>query len=139
MTTTVQKVAMVFGVGFIIAALAGFFAGGALNMSMDADPLTAPRALGLFPVNLLHNLVHLAFGIWGILAARSFRAARSYAQIGGIIYLVLVVVGFLSPSGFGLVPLGGNDIWLHIFLGAVLVYFGFTARDTMRHEPVATV
>lgn len=139
MTTTVQKVAMVFGVGFIIAALAGFFAGGTMNMSMDADPLTAPRALGLFPVNLLHNLVHLAFGIWGIMAARSFGAARSYAQVGGIIYLVLVVVGFLSPTGFGLVPLGGNDIWLHIFLAAVLLYFGFTARDHVTHEPAATV
>jgi hypothetical protein len=34
-------------------------------MSMEAD--LDSRLFGLFPVNILHNLVHLAFGAWGIL------------------------------------------------------------------------
>ena len=59
MTTTVQRVALVFGIGFLLAAAAGFLAPGT---TMDADMETAPRALGLFPVNLLHNCVHLLFG-----------------------------------------------------------------------------
>jgi hypothetical protein len=128
MNTTVQKVALVFGLGFLAAAVAGFLATGMSNM--DPDPATAPRALGLFPVNVLHNLVHLIFGIWGLVASRSFSGAKSYAQIAGVVYLVLVVAGFVAPRGFGLVPLGGNDVWLHLVLGAGLAYFGFTARDT---------
>ena len=133
MNTTVQKVAFVFGIGFLAAAVAGFLATGMSNM--DANPETAPRALGMFPVNVLHNIVHLVFGIWGLVASRSFGGAKSYATIAGVIYLVLVVVGFVAPNGFGFVPLGGNDIWLHLVLGAVLAYFGFTARDSAVRAP----
>jgi hypothetical protein len=50
--------------------------------------------------------------------------------------LRLVVVGFLAPNGFGLVPLGGTDVWLHLALGLPLAYFGFTANDTVRTSPV---
>ncbi len=53
-----------------------------------------------------------------------------------MIYLVLIVVGFVFPTGFGLIPLGGNDPWLHLALGVPLVFFGFTAHDTTRPSPV---
>ena len=128
MTTTVQKVALVFGIGFLAATAAGFLATGMSNM--DPNPETAPRALGLFPVNVVHNLVHLVFGIWGIVAAKSFGAARTYCRVAGAIYLLLFVLGFVFPTGFGLVPLGGTDPWLHLGLGLPLAYFGFTGRDT---------
>lgn len=128
--TPVQWVALVFGIGFLVAAAAGFIAGG---MSMDPDPDTAPKALGLFPVNVIHNLVHLAFGIWGLLAFRTHPTSRTYCQVSGAIYLVLVVLGFLVPNGLGLIPLGGNDPWLHIGLGVPLAIAGFTAhRETAR-------
>jgi hypothetical protein len=125
--TTVQRVALVFGIGFLLAAVAGFAGTGMSNM--DPDPSTAPRALGLFPVNVLHNFVHLAFAVWGLAAFRSFGASRAYCRAAGVIYLVLAVLGLVTPDGFGLVPLGGNDIWLHVALGAPLAYFGFAARD----------
>jgi hypothetical protein len=125
MTTTVQRVALIIGVGFLLAAAAGFVQGGT---TMNADMETAPRALGLFPVNLLHNVIHLLFGIWGVAAARSWSASKSFAQIAGVIYLVLAVLGFVMPEFLGLVPIGGNDIWLHVLLGAVLAWAGFTAR-----------
>lgn len=121
--TTIQRVAQVFGWVFVIVAIWGAVITGT---SMDADLTTADRLWGLFPVNLLHNLVHLGFGIWGIAAARSYSGARSYALIAGAIYLVLALVGVFFPEGFGLVPLGGNDIWLHIVLGALLVVAGLT-------------
>ena len=128
--TTTQRVAQIFGWGFVLVAVVGFLAS---QGSMDSDMATAPRALGLFPVNLLHNLVHLAFGIWGILASRSWGAAKNYCRISGVLYLGLVVLGFIIPETFGLMPIGGNDIWLHALLGAALAYFGFTARE--HHAP----
>lgn len=123
--TTVQRVAQIFGWVFVVVAVVGFVAS---QGSMEDHPDLAPKALGLFPVNFLHNMVHLAFGIWGIVAARSWNAARTYCQAGGVIYLVLAVLGFIAPTTFGLMPIGGNDIWLHVLLGAGLAYFGFTAR-----------
>ena len=126
MKTLIQKVAMAFGIGFLVATAAGFMVTGMSNM--DPDPMTAPRALGVFPVNVVHNIVHLLFGIWGLAASRTFDASRAYCRIAGVIYLVLFVLGFVAPTGFGLVPLGGTDPWLHLVLGAPLAYFGFTAR-----------
>ena len=123
--TTVQRVAQIFGVVFILVALVGFYTG---QMSMEADPAVAPAIFGMFPVNLLHNIVHLLFGIWGLAAARSYTGARQYAQVAGVIYLVLAVVGYFAPDGFGFVPLGGNDVWLHVVLGAILAGVGFTAK-----------
>lgn len=125
MTTTVQRVALVFGVVFLLVGILGFLTDGGTHTGVEDPGLV----LGLFPVNLLHNIVHLLFGVWGIVASRSWSASKSYCQIAGIIYLVLTVLGLVAPDGFGLVPLGGNDIWLHALLAVALLFFGFTARD----------
>lgn len=126
MTTTVQRVAQIFGWTFVLVAVLGFFTS---QGSMESDVEMAPRVLGLFPVNLLHNLAHLLFGIWGIMAARSFAGARSYCRISGVAYLGLMLLGLIAPDTFGLMPIGSHDIWLHALLGGSLAYFGFTARE----------
>ena len=130
-TTTVQRTALVFGIVFLLVGFSGLFMTGT---TMDADMETAPRLFGLFPVNLLHNLVHLGFGVWGLAAYRSFGASRAYARIGGVAYLALALLGFLVPELFGIMPIGGNDIWLHVLLGAVLAGVGFSARDVATHH-----
>jgi hypothetical protein len=89
------------------------------------------QALGLFPVNVLHNLVHIIFGIWGLLAYKSLSAAKGYAKTVAIVYFALMVAGLVPGLNtmFGLVPLFGNDIWLHLILGLVAAYFGWMHRD----------
>jgi uncharacterized protein DUF4383 len=133
MTTTLQKLAGVFGVIFVLIAVLGFIVPGGLVMTMDP---TTGMVLGVFPVNLLHNIVHLAFGVWGLVAARNWAGSKTFFTAGGIIYAVLTVVGFLSPMGFGLVPLGGADIWLHGILAVAMLAIGFTAKPAV---PAATV
>jgi hypothetical protein len=115
---SVQRVAQIFGWVFVLVGVLGFFA-------TDEEG----RLLGLFPVNTLHNVVHIALGVWGILAARSWDAARTYCRAAGVIYAVLAVLGLVEPDGFGLVPIGGNDVWLHAVLAIALLFFGFTARE----------
>ncbi len=133
--TTVQRVAQIFGIVFIVVGIAGFFSSG---MSMDADAETATKLLGLFPVNVLHNIVHLLFGAWGLVASRTFDSAVAYCRYSGLAYLGLAVLGLFAPDLFGLVPIGGHDIWLHVVLGLVLAAVGFTARaDTPRATTVA--
>jgi hypothetical protein len=125
----VRRVALVFGIAFLLVALLGFIMPGPGGiMDMSADP-PANMLLGLFPVNFLHNLVHLLFGVWGLMASRSFAGAKMYAQVVGVIYVVLAILGFVAPTTFGLIPIGGNDIWLHAVMGIVLAGVGFTAKD----------
>jgi hypothetical protein len=124
--TAAQRLSQIFGWAFVIIGVGGFFVTGA---SMNPDHETAPRLFGLFPVNLLHNFVHLLFGVWGLAAARTFGAAKGYLYGAGGIYLVLALLGIVAPDGFGLVPLGGNDVGLHVFLGVALLGAGLaTAR-----------
>lgn len=130
MTSTVQRVAQIFGVVFLIIGLAGMFVPGGTSMRSEMED--APLLLGLFPVNLAHNLVHLLFGAWGLVASRRFGAAVTYARIAGIAYLGLAVLGFFMPELPGLMPIGGYDIWLHLALGIVLSVVGFTAREHVR-------
>jgi hypothetical protein len=117
MSTVVQKISLVFGIVFLAIGALGFVLGGS---SMSAEPL-----LGMFKVNIVHNIVHLAFGLWGVVSVRSEKAALSYMQIAGVVYLVLSLLGFFAPSGFGFVPIGGHNIWLHGVLALILLYFGF--------------
>lgn len=131
----IKRIALVFGIVFLLVGIAGYLTSG--GMSMDAE--NAGLLLGLFPVNLLHNAVHVAFGLWGLVASRSFAGARNYARIGGVLYAILAVLGFVVPNGFGLVPLGGHDIWLHAVLAVALLAAGFTAKDdTVAGAPTPT-
>ncbi len=115
---TVQRVAQLFGIVFVLVGILGFVPGVARDGML----------LGLFPVNGLHNVVHLLFGVWGLAAARSFSGAKTYGQLGGILYIVLAALGFVTPNLLGLIPIGGADVWLHALLGMALAYFGFTAK-----------
>ena len=130
--TAQQWMAMVFGLVFLLVAILGML--GEAGMSMESSPDHAFHLFGLFPVNLLHNIVHLLFGLWGILAARSIAATRTYGRAGAAIYIVLAVLGLVRDTMFW-VPLGGNNIWLHAVLGLGLAVIGFTSSTP---ETVAT-
>lgn len=126
--------ALAFGLVFLVVGIAGFVPA-LMTPYSPADPNLALSTssgylFGLFPVNVLHNLVHIAFGIWGIAAWRSFTSARMYGKSVAVIYAVLAVMGMipLLRSTFGLIPLHGHDIWLHIALAAVAAYFGFAKQ-----------
>jgi hypothetical protein len=130
--------AMIFGIVFLVVGAGGFIPGlTAMNHGgHPADAEVTMRTLfgyelGMFPVNVLHSIVHLLFGVWGILAARSFGGARSYFRSVAVIYALLTVMGFIPSlrSTFGLIPLYGADIGLHAVLAIVAAYFGWMNRD----------
>lgn len=133
---TTRGFAMLYGIVFLIVGIAGFVPQlvGAVheNHPQLAVDTGYGLLLGLFPVNILHNAVHLAFGIWGLVAARSLGSAKVYARGVAIIYLVLAIAGLVPGANtlFGLAPLFGHDVWLHSLLAVVAAYFGWVHRDT---------
>jgi hypothetical protein len=83
-------------------------------------------------VNTLHNLVHLLFGVWGVLAYASFDASRVYARVVAIAYAVLAIMGLFPHLNtvWGLIPIHGNDVWLHAVIAIAAAYFGWaTVRE----------
>jgi hypothetical protein len=127
--------AFVFGVAFLAIGIAGFIPG--LTPPHSHPDVTFEAGLGLvfglFAVNVLHNLFHIVFGIWGLAAARTVLAARTYARAVAVIYTILAVMGLISIgriyTTFGLIPLYGHVIWLHALLALVAAYFGFMHRQ----------
>lgn len=119
--------ALIYGLVFLGAGAAGFIPG---LVERSAEGVAHGRLLGLFPVNTLHNLVHIAFGVWGLAAYRSLSGARFYARAVAVVYAIFVVMGLIPglDTAFGLVPLYGHDIWLHALLAAGAAYFGWFAR-----------
>ncbi|KTR52833.1 DUF4383 domain-containing protein [Curtobacterium oceanosedimentum] len=128
-STLVQKGALLFGIVFLIVGIAGFIPG--LTMDMGtlsfAGNSSMAMLLGLFQVSVLHNIVHLLFGIVGLLAARSAAGSRSYLLVGGIIYAVLFVFGLFVANMAGaanFVPLNSADNVLHALLAVAMILLG---------------
>ncbi|TDN42452.1 uncharacterized protein DUF4383 [Curtobacterium flaccumfaciens] len=128
-STWTQKGAFVFGVVFLLVGIAGFVPG--LTMDMGTMSVAGHGSMamlvGLFQVSVLHNIVHLLFGVVGLLAARSARGARLYLVVGGIVYAVLFVYGLFTagmadPANF--VPLNSADNVLHLVLAVAMIVLG---------------
>ncbi len=130
----IRRFALVYGIVFLVVGIAGFIPGLTVPLGPQHPDLAieagAGRLFGLFPVNVLHNLVHIVFGIWGIAVWRSVPRSLTYARAVAIIYAMFVIMGLIPVlrTTFGLIPLYGHDVWLHILLAAVAGYFGFVAR-----------
>jgi Domain of unknown function (DUF4383) len=78
--TPVQNAALAVGAVFLAVGVLGFVPGITTNYDQLTFAGHHPDAalLGIFNVSVLHNLVHLAFGVAGIALARTCNSARSY-------------------------------------------------------------
>jgi Domain of unknown function (DUF4383) len=139
----VRYFALVYGLVFLVVGIAGFVPG--LVTHPEESPNLAVttgfgRLFDLFAVNVLHNLVHILFGLWGLAAYRSLSGARVYARSVAVIYAVLAVMGLIPMlnTTFGLIPLYGHDVWLHIVLAAVAAYFGWASVREEVPAPATT-
>jgi hypothetical protein len=124
----IQTITLVVGITFLAVGILGFVPGVTTNVgSMELAGHESPsELLGVFHVSVLHNLVHLAFGVVGIAAAARARSARTYLIVGGIVYLALVVYGLVidMDDSANFVPLNEADNWLHLGLGVGMVALG---------------
>jgi len=126
--TNMQKAAAAVGAVFLLVGTLGLVPG----ITTDFDSMefagheSDAKLLGIFEVSVLHNLVHLLFGIAGLAMARRWATARTYLLGGGLIYLVLWVYGLVVDKGSdaNFVPVNTADDWLHLVLGLGMVALG---------------
>src|SRR5829696_9162802 len=126
-----RRFALVVGIIYLVIGIAGFIPGlvqgpGYPDLAVNA---LSGDLLGLFPVNVVHHIVHLLVGVLGIAAYRAFDSARLYARGLSIVYAVLAVMGLISAANlhtkFGLTPLFSHDVWLHAGTAAIAAYRGW--------------
>lgn len=126
--TTVQKAAQAVGAVFLLVGVLGFIPG----VTTDYDTMTfaghesQAMLLGVFQVSILHNIVHLLFGIAGLAMGRSWSGARNFLIGGGVVYLVLWIYGLVTSdtSSANFVPVNTADDWLHLVLGLGMIALG---------------
>jgi hypothetical protein len=129
----VSRAALVVAALFLIVGIAGFIPGVTTNYDMlsFAGHHSDAKLLGVFQVSILHNIVHLIFGVAGVVMARRADTARLYLIGGGAVYLLLWIYGLVvdENSGANFVPVNNADDWLHLLLGVGMIGIGLvTAR-----------
>lgn len=136
--TMQRKCALALGIFFLTIGIAGFIPSLVTIPTENYDtyvPLDASTIysqgfgflFGLFPTNLLHNLVHLTVGMFGIAAASTEGGARLYNRGFAISYALIAVMGLLPSARtfFSLMPIFGGNVWLNAPTAAIAAYFGF--------------
>jgi hypothetical protein len=131
----VQLLAALVGATFLLVGILGFIPGITSNLYGGLDFAghgSNAKILHVFQTSWLHNIVHLAFGISGLMLARTWAGARTYLIGGGVIYLALWLYGLIvgPDSSANFVPLNTADDWLHFVLGTGMIGLGFvTTRE----------
>jgi hypothetical protein len=136
--TPVQSVAALVGVVFLLVGVLGFIPGITTHYNdlSFAGHDSGAKLLGVFQVSILHNLVHLLFGIVGLVLAKTAAGARNFLIGGGVVYLALWVLGLVGAGSW--IPANTADNWLHFALGVGMLALGFvTSRGEVRTAATA--
>lgn len=123
-----QSAAMAVGAVFLLVGILGFVPGATSNLSQIEffGHESEAELLGIFRVNILHNIVHVLFGVVGLAAARTVTSSRSFLLFGGLIYVVLWMYGLVIDldTAANFVSLNTADNWLHLGLGVAMIAAG---------------
>ncbi|BAU67198.1 unknown protein [Stanieria sp. NIES-3757] len=136
-----RRCALILGIIFLVLGIAGFIPGLVSLPASNIDagvPLSVDNfyakgfglLFGLFPTNLMHNIVHLLVGILGLVAANTESSARLYNRGFAVAYILIALMGLLpfAQTTFGLMPIFGNNVWFNALTGLVAGYIGFAVE-----------
>ncbi|MET3770184.1 hypothetical protein ABIB15_002892 [Marisediminicola sp. UYEF4] len=125
-----RLLATVFGVVYLLVGLLGFTVTGGVSFFATSGGLL----LGLFEVNVFHNVAHLLIGAALLIAGVSNVAAARGVNIAiGAAYLLLGVAGlFLIGTALNILAINAADNVLHFASAAVLLAVGLGADKKVR-------
>ena len=138
--TAAQKVAVAFGAEFLLVGIAGFIPGltTGLDTLLFAGHESGAMLLGIFQVSILHNIVHILYGLAGLGFAATHAGARNYLIWGGAVYAVLWLYGLIiaDDAVANFVPVNLADDWLHFGLAVAMILLGvFLGRRVTTSAP----
>jgi Domain of unknown function (DUF4383) len=136
--TPVQSVAALVGVVFVVVGVLGFIPGITTHFHdlSVAGHDSGAKLLGVFQVSVVHNIVHLLFGVVGLALAKTAAGARNFLIGGGVASLALWVLGVVGAGAW--IPANTADNWLHFALGLGMLALGFVAsRPAVRTAATA--
>ena len=116
MGALVRPVTWLFGIVLLAVGLLGFF----------QNPI-----LGIFAVDPLHNIIHIASGALALIMINMGDAmGRTYLIVFGLVYLVVTAVGFMQgDTVLGLITVNAADNYLHAAIAAVYLIVGFGSKS----------
>lgn len=117
-----RLVAAVLGIVYVVIGIAGF----SVTSGVGFIDTTGGLLLGIFSVNILHNVAHVLTGTALLIAGLSgVRPAKTVNSVVGAAYLVLGIVGlFIVGSAFNILAINGADNVLHFGSAALLLAVG---------------
>jgi hypothetical protein len=124
----VRAVTLLFGALFLLIGVAGFIPGLTSDygdLGFAGEESTA-ELFGTIQVSVLHNVVHLLFGVAAVAMARTETGARTYLVGAGTIYLVLWIFGLIvhGEDKGNVIPVNTEGNWLHLGLSLALLGLG---------------
>lgn len=132
-----RLLATVFGAVYLLVGLLGFTATGGVGFFATQGGLL----LGLFEVNIFHNVAHLLIGAALLIAGLSSLAASKATNTTiGAAYLLLGIVGlFIVNSSINILAINTADNVLHFASAVVLLGVGLGADKLVRANSRAAV
>ena len=133
---SIANVVIAIGVVYTLVGLVGFFLTGFDGFASPDGALL----LGIFEVNPLHNIVHLAIGIGGLALWNRLDLARWYGWLLFIIYGGAFLYGLFfantdEPANF--LALNQADNWLHVLSSLAGLAIALWPAARGRAEPRA--
>jgi hypothetical protein len=119
-----KQVAVIFGIVMLVIGVLGFVP--AVD-SAGPSGTSYTLLLGIFAINPLHNVIHLATGALALAAGLygGGAYARMYFLVFGIVYALITLIGVTGilfdshGSLLGIVPINGADNVLHLAIAVV--------------------
>ena len=122
-----QLFALVFGAVYVLIGLAGFIVTG----FDDFAAKNYSEELILFPVNPLHNIVHLAVGALWLGSAARHQSAKAVNMLIGVVYALVAILGFAGALKFlAIEDAGSTDNFLHVATALLAIYFGSAGAES---------
>jgi hypothetical protein len=134
--TPAQWYCLLAGLSLLLAGILGFIVDSAFDTGSNID---GDKLLGIFEVNGIHNLVHIASGLVLLAASAKRASAKTVAIAFGVVYGIVTIIGLIDgKTVLGLLPVNPADNVLHIALSALGLITGFMSRgsdDVPADEP----
>jgi hypothetical protein len=130
-----RLLATVFGIVYVLIGIAGFFVTSGVGFFDTSGGLL----LGIFEVNIFHNVAHILIGAALLIAGLSgVRASKTVNAVVGAAYLLLGIVGlFIVGSAFNILAINGADNVLHFGSAVLLLAVGLGAERGTREAVTA--